>query len=1143
MSPGPMLALLQAGLALAQCSGIPGDTCDAGDGVELLQLKSYASAPRADLDGAGHLHTAPPASWLEVEGSSSKRRRRRRGKAKPSTSSSKSSKARRRRRSSKAAITKLTAELKDMEKMVSKTSKKVDDLEERVREREKSEEDEEEDEEKDDEEEDDEEDDEAEEEEEKEDPRPPRYDVRRRRRDSAPPPAPVPDADADASELRDFASAQDFAQLAQTGASRLSADASWAPFTVAAVAHQRSAAKMERPDLPDSFWAWLDTRPDVLLSLAASNVPVVGQTWTNMERLWREFKSEIQNGIQEPGEAGKTDIASFLVGQAHKNSIKEPNQDRYPKQRGGNVDSASAIVDGRWEGLADNGMAGTDDWKIMTKEIGPLKQCGSAVWSRRDPQPTVIEGVRYQIEKAQAEPVDQEEIRKQAEGTKKTPAGRVGSYLSLPWMISSLAVSYFAPKAECEWVRREHLSGKPPPYFFFRTWDRAKACQRAENPFHMKRSAKDGRICGGQMIFRIAERNCRGGTAAQVLQPVHAAVFYIDRVPEGMPELGRPGNLNVGIWNSITGTREKNDVTWTLDLKERAYPEYLQNKGTVHYVHAKQIAHMLSGPDQRAQQAKVDMMRLAGGIANVELGKGNAQAATLLAQAIQRNPADYELWNAAMEHSKAGRLTASAFPPFHDDSLRRNMLYDLEKAGIVSAKASLLRTNASVFSGKSKVRAGGGQHSICPAESAEAAARAVLAAVDLERNLPSDELTCRWRGFLQLVPSDAADADAVLQAHAALRVLVEELPVAHADGYSEPRWLRNGKLVERCVFREVAAVAASFQNVSRSAGLADLQPAVDAARAALERPWEFPRRVAGPRAAEILVWARAKAALKGTNASADLAPLDQNAPDYMDQVRARELLDAQQHCPDLDGFIEDGLSDKTVEDSEDDSASMLQEAGSASNKLMLDGLKTGSPGATNKFIRNAPGVGGWGGSCTCPDGQVYQVGDENNACRSIACDGGTPGTCNRKRGPWALNKVICASLEDVRRHQQAQSEIVQSWLASPGALRLLEFLQGVTARDIRPGYWDGKLWGSPDTNQFSPTGGGGWGGACTCPDGQVYQVGDQNNACGSIACIGGTPGVCNKRRGPWSGGKVNCAVTNIFDLTAAAAPEDAHREG
>ena len=34
--------------------------------------------------------------------------------------------------------------------------------------------------------------------------------------------------------------------------------------------------------------------------------------------------------------------------------------------------------------------------------------------------------------------------------------------------------------------------------------------------------------------------------------------------------------------------------------------------------------------------------------------------------------------------------------------------------------------------------------------SAEAAARAVLAAVDLERNLPSDELTCRWRGWRKI---------------------------------------------------------------------------------------------------------------------------------------------------------------------------------------------------------------------------------------------------------------------------------------------------------------------------------------------------------------------------------------------------------
>ena len=36
-----------------------------------------------------------------------------------------------------------------------------------------------------------------------------------------------------------------------------------------------------------------------------------------------------------------------------------------------------------------------------------------------------------------------------------------------------------------------------------------------------------------------------------------------------------------------------------------------------------------------------------------------------------------------------------------------------------------------------------------------------------------------------------------------------------------------------------------------------------------------------------------------------------------------------------------------------------------------------------EVIDNAHRVGGWGGSCTCPDGQVYQVGDEHNHCGSL----------------------------------------------------------------------------------------------------------------------------------------------------------------
>merc|ERR1712086_159231 len=64
----------------------------------------------------------------------------------------------------------------------------------------------------------------------------------------------------------------------------------------------------------------------------------------------------------------------------------------------------------------------------------------------------------------------------------------------------------------------------------------------------------------------------------------------------------------------------------------------------------------------------------------------------------------------------------------------------------------------------------------------------------------------------------------------------------------------------------------------------------------------------------------------------------------------------------------------------------------------------------NVVKENAPGVGGWGGSCTCPDGSTYWVGDKNDACRSMACYGGTRGTCNRyASNQWKGREVICAA--------------------------------------------------------------------------------------------------------------------------------------
>merc|ERR1719160_279088 len=61
----------------------------------------------------------------------------------------------------------------------------------------------------------------------------------------------------------------------------------------------------------------------------------------------------------------------------------------------------------------------------------------------------------------------------------------------------------------------------------------------------------------------------------------------------------------------------------------------------------------------------------------------------------------------------------------------------------------------------------------------------------------------------------------------------------------------------------------------------------------------------------------------------------------------------------------------------------------------------------NNYNKNA-GKGGWGGSCTCADGQVYQVGDNGDSCATLACEGGIRGKCNKHGGEWSGASVTCA---------------------------------------------------------------------------------------------------------------------------------------
>jgi len=130
-------------------------------------------------------------------------------------------------------------------------------------------------------------------------------------------------------------------------------------------------------------------------------------------------------------------------------------------------------------------------------------------------------------------------------------------------------------------------------------------------------------------------------------------------------------------------------------------------------------------------------------------------------------------------------------------------------------------------------------------------------------------------------------------------------------------------------------------------------------------------------------------------------------------------------------------------------------------------------------------VGVWGGVCTCPDGRVYQVGDEGNMCGSVACDGGKKGACFWGETEGAFRKVICEP--PVKRPESAARNTV-------------------IEKDKTVGVW---------------------GGTCTCPDGQVYLAGDELNFCESIACEGGVAGICNHYVSSWAHVRVKCDTSVV----------------
>merc|ERR1740121_1979460 len=218
-------------------------------------------------------------------------------------------------------------------------------------------------------------------------------------------------------------------------------------------------------------------------------------------------------------------------------------------------------------------------------------------------------------------------------------------------------------------------------------------------------------------------------------------------------------------------------------------------------------------------------------------------------------------------------------------------------------------------------------------------------------------------------------------------------------------------------------------------------------------------------------------------------------------------------------------------------------------KCMKDGYKAWCEAAApeqpkdpfqNRYEKTE-GIGGWGGWCTCPDGRGYNVGDRNDGCAngssSLACIGGIPGVCNRQfQDSRAGMQVTCKAptSDSPNFYKKAQSGVGGwgGWCTCPngqrynvgdlndgcakGALSLacVGGVAGECHREFNASREGMRVVCAGASNDYrkAEKGVGGWGGWCTCPDGQRYNVGDTHDGCArgpsSLACFGGVPGEC-----------------------------------
>jgi hypothetical protein len=111
----------------------------------------------------------------------------------------------------------------------------------------------------------------------------------------------------------------------------------------------------------------------------------------------------------------------------------------------------------------------------------------------------------------------------------------------------------------------------------------------------------------------------------------------------------------------------------------------------------------------------------------------------------------------------------------------------------------------------------------------------------------------------------------------------------------------------------------------------------------------------------------------------------------------------------------------------------------------------------NVYERQA-GVGSWGGKCTCPNGQTYDVGDNNDSCGSLACVGGVSGECTSDGIPPEARgmAVVCQDNNAMEKYQfHYRGPVLKSTLET--LADEMEYLKKDQNNEDDNGYYAAKL--------------------------------------------------------------------------------------